>query len=73
MEDEQGIYREEVTLIHRILLGGGVTIVEGLAHLDRLTREQVFFCAAPLKLAVGDGSPVRAFAFDTPPDHWPRY
>jgi kynurenine formamidase len=64
---------EEVTRIHRILLGGGVTIVEGLVHLDRLTRERVFFCALPLKLAGGDGSPVRAFAFDTDPSQWPAF
>lgn len=65
--------REEVTRIHRLLLGGGVTIVEGLAQLDRLTHERVFFCALPLKLAGGDGSPVRAFAFDTGPSHWPVF
>jgi kynurenine formamidase len=63
---------EEVTRIHRILLGGGVTIVEGVAHLDRLTHDRVFFCALPLKLAGGDGSPVRAFAFDTEPSRWPQ-
>lgn len=68
----------EVTRIHQILLGGGVTIVEGLAHLDRLRHERVWFAALPLKLAGADGCPVRAFAFDgaesppsmpdTPPD-----
>lgn len=56
--------REEVTRIHKILLGGGVTIVEGLAHLDQLTRERVLFAALPLRLAGGDGSPVRAFAIE---------
>jgi arylformamidase len=58
--------REEVTTIHRILLEGGVTIVEGLAHLDRLTSPRVTFFAMPLKLSGADGSPVRAFAIDTP-------
>ncbi len=62
----------EVTRIHKILLGGGVTIVEGLAHLDRLTQPRVFFHALPLRLAAGDGCPVRAFAYDSPPDTWPR-
>jgi kynurenine formamidase len=56
--------RAEVTLIHKILLGGGVTIVEGLTNLDQLTHERVFFGALPLKLAGGDGCPVRAFAID---------
>jgi kynurenine formamidase len=54
----------EVTRIHKILLGGGVTIVEGLAFLDRLAAPRVLFAALPLKLAGGDGCPVRAFAIE---------
>ena len=61
----------EVTRIHQVLLGGGVTIVEGLAHLDQLTQNRVFFGALPLKLAGGDGCPVRAFAVEgIPADGW---
>jgi hypothetical protein len=52
----------EVTRIPKILPGGGVTIVEGLAYLDQLTQPRVFFAALPLKLAAGDGWNVRAFA-----------
>jgi arylformamidase len=55
---------EEVTVIHRILLGGGVIIVEGLTNLEALHSERVFFCAAPLKIEGGDGSPCRAFAVE---------
>jgi len=62
----------EVIRIHQLLLRGGVTIVEGLAHLDQLTQPRVFFHALPLKLTGGDGSPVRAFAYDSPPETWPR-
>ncbi len=54
----------EVTRIHRILLSGGVTIVEGLTNLDALTAPQVLFAALPLKIAGGDGCPCRAFAVD---------
>jgi arylformamidase len=62
---------EEVTRIHKILLGGGVTIVEGLANLDHVTAPRVVFAALPLRLAGGDGSPVRAFAVEgVPPDEW---
>jgi kynurenine formamidase len=63
--------RTEITRIHKLLLEGGVTIVEGLAHLDALTQPRVFFHALPLKLAGGDGCPVRAFAYDSPPATWP--
>jgi kynurenine formamidase len=62
--------RSEVTRIHQILLGGGTTIIEGLAHLDRLTEERVLFLALPLKLLAGDGAPVRALAIEGGPD-WP--
>ncbi len=54
--------REELTRIHRILLGGGVTLVEGLTGLDQLAQPRVFFVAVPLKIEGGDGSPCRAFA-----------
>lgn len=54
----------EVTRIHKILLGGGVTIVEGLCNLDQLAGPKVFFAALPLRLEAGDGSPCRAFAVD---------
>ncbi|MBM4091389.1 MAG: cyclase family protein [Planctomycetes bacterium] len=56
--------REELTLIHRILLGAKITIVEGLTNLDQLTAEKVFFIAAPLKIEGGDGCPCRAFAIE---------
>ena len=53
----------EVTLIHEILLGGGVTIVEGLINLDQLPiGSPVLFGALPLKVLGGDGAPCRAFA-----------
>jgi arylformamidase len=54
----------EVTLIHQILLGGGVTIVEGLTNLDQLQEPQVIFGALPLKIEGGDGCPCRAFAIE---------
>ena len=50
----------------------GVAIVEGLAYLDQLTHPRVFFHSLPLKLAAGDGCPVRAFAYDSSPEMWPR-
>jgi len=56
---------EEVDRIHKILLGAGITIVEGLCNLDQL-KPQVTFMALPLKLSAGDGSPVRAIAFNGP-------
>jgi kynurenine formamidase len=54
----------EVTRIHKILLGGGVTIVEGLCNLDKLIGPKVFFAALPLRIEAGDGCPCRAFAVE---------
>src|SRR5262245_10472720 len=62
---------DEVRVIHRTLLGGGVIIVEGLTNLDALRHERVFFAAVPLKIDGGDGSPCRAFAIDGPADDFP--
>ncbi len=54
---------KEVTNIHEILLGGKVTIVEGLTNLDLLPEDKPFlFGALPLKILGGDGAPCRAFA-----------
>jgi arylformamidase len=56
--------REEVTAVHRELLGGGVLVVEGLTNLDQIRSDRVTLMTIPLKIAGGDGSPVRAFAIE---------
>ena len=52
----------ELTDVHQTLFRGNVVIVEGLAHLDQITTPTVQFVALPMKIADGDGSPVRAVA-----------
>ncbi len=52
----------EVTLIHEILLGGDIIIVEGLVGLEQIGDRPFSFGAMPLKIAGGDGAPCRAFA-----------
>lgn len=54
--------KTEVTLIHKILLGGNVIIVEGLVNLELLQEEKITFAAFPLKIKDGDGAPCRAMA-----------
>ncbi|HOA51134.1 MAG TPA: cyclase family protein [Thermogutta sp.] len=56
--------RQEVEEIHGILLKGGVIIVEGLTNLEAISKPRVIFAAFPLKIQGGDGSPVRAVAFE---------
>jgi len=55
---------EEVTRIHRILLEGGVVVVEGLANLSALRKPKVTLIVLPLKIAAGDGAPARAVAIE---------
>jgi arylformamidase len=59
--------KAELTLIHKLLLGAEIVIVEGLTNLDALSLDHVLFCAAPLKIEGGDGSPCRAFAIELEP------
>lgn len=56
--------RIEVTLIHKILLGGDIIIVEGLINLDLIKTSKITFAAFPLKIAQGDGAPCRAMAIN---------
>ncbi len=55
---------EELALIHGILLGSGIIIIEGLANLDRITRDEVTLVALPLKITGGDGAPARVLALE---------
>jgi kynurenine formamidase len=55
---------EELTVVHQTLLKANIVIVEGLANLDRLTRDRVQFVALPLCIVGGDGCPVRAIAIE---------
>ncbi len=54
----------EVTRIHRILLGGGVIIIEGLTNLDTIRQERVQLIALPLKILGGDGAPARVIVLE---------
>lgn len=49
--------------VHRILLGGGLVIVENLTGLRALCGRRCQFCCLPLKIAGADGAPVRAVAW----------
>ena len=55
---------KEVTTIHHILLKGGVIIIEGLAHLDKIQQSKVTLVALPLKIAGGDGAPARVIVLE---------
>lgn len=49
---------------HKILLGHGILIVEYLVDIKAISRKNVLLVVAPLKIADGDGAPVRCFAIE---------
>jgi arylformamidase len=50
--------------VHRSLLGHGVILLEGLANVDRIEKDEFYLVVAPLKITGRDGSPVRAVAIE---------
>ncbi|SHJ55618.1 cyclase family protein [Halodesulfovibrio aestuarii] len=49
-------------LIHEILLGSGLVLIENLKNLNTITAPIFTFVALPLKILESDGSPIRAIA-----------
>lgn len=47
---------------HRTWLEAGIPMVQQLRNLDRVAGRDFLFCALPLKMRAGTGSPVRAVA-----------
>jgi len=50
--------------VHKVLLGAGVLIYEGLTNLHLLTRKRVKVIAAPLRLRCTEAAPARIFAIE---------
>ncbi|MBO34447.1 MAG: cyclase [Rhodospirillaceae bacterium] len=49
---------------HKILLGNGCVKVEYLTNLKEIGQKEIELVVAPLKIAEGDGAPVRCFAIE---------
>lgn len=47
---------------HRILLGGGIILVEYLCNLEKLKGPSIYFISLPLRISGADGSPARVIA-----------
>ena len=48
--------------MHRVILGAGIVIMEGLTNLGALPRQRVPFQAPFYKIADNEGAPARFFA-----------
>ena len=57
-----GMSGEEGDAVHRMLLNEGIAVVEGL-DLSRVQEGRYTLCCLPIKLAGGEGAPLRAVLF----------
>ena len=62
--DMPSVHAKEYQVVHEILLGAGIVIVEWLTNLAAIETSPFYFVALPLKLQGRDGSPVRAVAIE---------
>jgi kynurenine formamidase len=62
--DMPSVYGPDYVEVHHTLLRAEILIVEGLARLETLKHDHVFFVALPLRIRGRDGSPCRAIAVD---------
>ena len=65
VEDIRGIVPGQPALVHRIVLGAGIFIIEGLTNLRQVSQGRIEVFALPLKLAGADGAPARVIAIVT--------
>lgn len=50
--------------MHKVILGAGIIIIEGLVNLDKLPKRVKRFFAVPLKIMVAEAAPARVFAVE---------
>jgi kynurenine formamidase len=55
-------FTSEDFAMHRVILGAGVVIMEGLTNLSALPRRRVDFAAPFFKIGGTEGAPARFFA-----------
>ncbi len=52
--------------VHRVFMERDIVVIENLTNLERLLGREFLLCCLPLKIAGGDGAPVRAVALIRP-------
>lgn len=50
--------------VHERMLSSGIVIVEGLANMEEIKKDEFTFIGLPLKIRGRDGSPIRAIAIE---------
>jgi kynurenine formamidase len=58
-------FKPDDFVMHKILLGAGIILVEGTYNVHQLTKNRYkHFCAAPIKLMAAEAAPARIFVID---------
>lgn len=55
-------FKPDDFIVHKIILGAGIIIIEGLVNLDKLPKRVKKFFACPLKVMASEAAPARIFA-----------
>lgn len=62
--DTPSIHPADHLEVHHTLIDNGVVVVEGLANLDQLRKQQIHLICLPLKIRDCDGCPCRVVAIE---------
>jgi arylformamidase len=62
--EQPSVHPDKHREIHEIILGSEIVLVESMANLDRIERDDFRLIVLPMNLDVLDGSPVRAVAVE---------
>jgi kynurenine formamidase len=62
--ENPGSIPREQHVTHDVFFPRGIAVIEYLANLRAIATPRTTFLALPLKVAGGDGSPVRAVALE---------
>ncbi len=57
-------FKPDDFIVHKILLGAGIIIIEGMVNLDKLPKRVKKFFVCPLKIMVTEAAPARIFAVE---------
>jgi arylformamidase len=57
-------FKPDDFIVHKIILGAGIIIIEGLVNLNKIPKRVKRFFAVPLKIMVAEASPARVFVIE---------
>jgi len=57
-------FKPDDFVVHKIILGAGIIIIEHLTNLNKVSKERVKLYVLPLKLMISEAAPARAIAIE---------